>query len=236
MKQSENPILRLPQEGKSRGITELPTTIMITQLAPRVLLAKRILDVVGALVALILLSWVILLTGIAVKLTSSGPVFFRQQRIGKDGKIFNLIKFRSMKVNAEAITGPIWAQEGKGQKDPRVTPIGNFLRKAHLDEFPQFFLVLKGEMSLIGPRPERPEFLRELSERYPFYGERYMHLKPGITGIAQMRREHDESLRKTANKLIADHTYGILLSQLGPLRVCLLDIKILLVTIKNILF
>lgn len=196
---------------------------------------KRLFDIVGSLFAIVLLSWIMLLTAIAIKLTSPGPIFFRQRRIGKSGKIFEIIKFRSMRVDAEAKTGAIWANEEKGKADPRVTPIGNFLRKSHLDEFPQFFLVLSGRMSIIGPRPERPEFLEELEKDYPFYKERFKRLKPGITGFAQMRREGDEALRDTNDKLLADHTYGILLSKCNFLKILWLDSQILLTTIFNIL-
>ncbi len=199
-----------------------------------VYLVKRLEDILTASFALILTGWLMILIAIAVKLTSKGPILFKQKRLGKDGKEFDLIKFRSMKADAEAESGPIWAKEGKGATDPRVTVIGNFLRKSHFDEFPQFFLVLKGTMSLIGPRPERPEFVKELKTIYPFYTERLTGLKPGVTGIAQMNREKDESFKKTAVKLISDHTYGILISQSTPLGALWLDLKILLTTIKNI--
>jgi exopolysaccharide biosynthesis polyprenyl glycosylphosphotransferase len=118
---------------------------------------------------------------VLVKLTSSGPVFYRQVRMGLDGRAFEMLKFRTMQVHAEAETGPVWAQA----HDPRRTPIGAFLRRTSLDELLQFWNVLKGEMSIVGPRPERPEFIVQFRERFPQYMLRHK-MKAGITGWAQV--------------------------------------------------
>ncbi len=226
------------------------------EISTTVLLLKRSLDIIGSLTGLILFCPVILAVSLAIKLTSPGPVFFHQRRVGHNGKIFSLIKFRSMKINAEGETGAVWAEEGKGKSDPRVTPIGDFLRKSHLDEIPQLFLVLMGSMSLVGPRPERPEFEGKLDKEFVYFKERTTNLKPGVTGIAQLTREVDpnfqvtaekrsthqagnlilseKSLRETNDKLLADHTYGIFLTRASLLGVILLDLKIMIITVLNI--
>lgn len=141
---------------------------------------KRIFDITFSLFALFLLSVPLLAIAIAIKLTSKGPIFYKQERVGLDGKVFNILKFRSMKINAEAQTGAVWAKED----DPRRTKLGTFLRKTSLDELPQFFNVLKGEMSVVGPRPERPVFIDEFKKTIPKYMLRHK-MKAGITGWAQ---------------------------------------------------
>jgi lipopolysaccharide/colanic/teichoic acid biosynthesis glycosyltransferase len=137
-----------------------------------------------------------------VRLTSRGPVLFCQRRVGCNGAIFNLYKIRSMTVNAENRTGPAWAQPS----DPRVTPIGHLLRKFHLDELPQLFNVLKGEMSLVGPRPERPEFVEVLSRKLPAYDNR-LAVRPGITGLAQLNLPPDSNIDSVRSKVILDIEY-----------------------------
>ncbi|MBF0236240.1 MAG: sugar transferase [SAR324 cluster bacterium] len=200
-----------------------------------ILVVKRLMDIVGALVAILLFSPVMLLMAILVKLTSKGQILYRQTRVGYNGEMFEMIKFRSMRVNAEQHCGAIWAEEGKNEVDPRVTPIGNFLRKSHFDELPQLFLILSGRMSLVGPRPERPEFTSNLGQEFLFYNERFNQLKPGLTGIAQMLREFDESLKDTDKKLMADHSYGIMLSSMGFFEYLVLEIKIILMTVIGII-
>ena len=145
------------------------------------LFLKRVLDVAGSLVALGLTIPLMGLIAVLIKLTSSGPVLYRQKRIGLDGSSFEIIKFRTMDLNAESKTGPIWAQSG----DTRCTAIGKRLRQASLDELPQFWNVLKGEMSIVGPRPERPEFIHNFREQFPQYNLRHK-MKAGITGWAQV--------------------------------------------------
>lgn len=145
------------------------------------LVIKRVMDVIGAVAALILFAPVLLAVSALVKVTSPGPVLFRQERMGLDGQAFQMLKFRSMRIDAESETGPVWAQPN----DDRRTPIGAFLRRTSLDELPQFWNVLKGEMSLVGPRPERPELIDEFKHRIPHYNARH-HAKPGMTGWAQV--------------------------------------------------
>lgn len=142
---------------------------------------KRIFDILVSLLALIFLSPFFVLICILVKFTSKGQIFYKQSRIGKDGKQFMIYKFRSMIHNAEALSGPVWAKED----DPRITRFGNFLRKYNLDELPQLWNVLKGEMSLVGPRPERPFFVEEFRDVIPLYFERH-RVKSGMTGWAQV--------------------------------------------------
>jgi sugar transferase (PEP-CTERM system associated) len=155
-----------------------------------------------AAVGLVLAAPVMLLTAIAVRLTSAGPIFYRQVRVGMDGVPFKLYKFRSMRVDAEAGTGAVWAQKN----DPRVTPIGGLIRKLRFDELPQLFNVLKGEMSIVGPRPERPEFVKTLSEKIPYYRQRHA-VQPGITGWAQISYKYGDTIEDTIAKLEYDLYY-----------------------------
>jgi exopolysaccharide biosynthesis polyprenyl glycosylphosphotransferase len=145
---------------------------------------------------------VMLLVAALVKLTSPGPALFRQQRVGKHNRIFTLYKFRSMVLDAEAHSGAVWAT----RNDPRVTPLGHWLRKLRLDELPQLFNVLKGDMSMVGPRPERPEFVAELEKRLPYYRQRHC-IRPGITGWAQIKHKYGDSIEDTIVKLEYDLYY-----------------------------
>ncbi len=154
------------------------------------------------LLGLIVLSPVMLATALAVRVTSPGPVLFRQVRTGRNNIPFHLYKFRSMYVDAEARTGAVWAQEN----DPRVTPVGRALRKYRLDELPQFFNVLRGEMAIVGPRPERPEFIQMLAKEIPFYMQR-LAVKPGITGWAQINYRYGNTIEDTVIKLEYDLYY-----------------------------
>lgn len=164
--------------------------------------AKRLVDLVVSLMVLIpfLPLWVLI--GILIKLDSRGPVFFSQERVGKRGKVFTLYKFRSMIEDAEAETGPIWATAG----DRRITRVGRILRTLRLDEIPQFINVLKGEMSLVGPRPERPFFVEQLKNEVGFYTRRLL-VRPGITGWAQIKLHYDTSLEDVRKKVKYDLYY-----------------------------
>lgn len=137
-----------------------------------------------------------------VRLTSRGPAVYRQIRVGKNGRTFHMYKFRSMRIDAEAMTGPAWTLEN----DPRITRVGHILRKLHLDELPQLFNVLKGEMNLFGPRPERPEFTHVLSKEIPGFLDRLTVL-PGITGLAQINLPPDSDLNSVRRKLVLDLEY-----------------------------
>lgn len=137
-----------------------------------------------------------------VRLTSPGPGIFRQARIGLHGRPFTMYKLRTMRVDAEVRTGPVWAQVN----DPRVTPLGRILRRLHLDEFPQLFNVVKGEMALVGPRPERPEFVQTLARSIPGYMDRLL-VRPGITGLAQINLPPDTDLESVRRKLALDLEY-----------------------------
>lgn len=162
---------------------------------------KAATDFLLALVLFVPALPVMLLTGLLVKLTSPGPVFYRQQRLGKDGKRFTLYKIRSMRVDSEK-NGACWSVKG----DPRITRVGRFLRATHLDELPQLINVLKGEMSLVGPRPERPEFIPALEKAIPRYRER-LRVRPGVTGLAQVRLPADTDLESVRQKLLYDLYY-----------------------------
>jgi sugar transferase (PEP-CTERM system associated) len=181
---------------------------------------SRLLGIVGLLLTLPLM----LLVAIAVRLTSTGPVLFRQKRVGLNGDAFVLYKFRSMRMDAEAKTGAVWAT----RDDPRVTPIGRWLRRLRLDELPQLLNVVRGEMSIVGPRPERPEFVRTLSEQIPFYRQRHC-VRPGVTGWAQINYKYGETLEDTIVKLEYDLYY---IKNLSPS----LDAYILFHTLKVMLF
>ena len=169
----------------------------------RVLLViKRLVDIAVAFIGLVLAAPILALLAIAVKLSSPGPVLYRQARVGQHGRIFHVYKLRSMRADAEAGTGAVWAR----RNDDRVTPIGRWMRRTRLDEIPQLWNVLAGNMSFVGPRPERPEFVRLLTERIPFYGQRHV-VKPGLTGWAQVRYTYGASVEDTIEKLQYDLYY-----------------------------
>ncbi len=163
---------------------------------------KRIFDITASLLLLVFSLPVLILTAIGIKLTSPGPVFYRQERVGRDGKTFMLLKFRSMRTDAESDGVPRWAAE----KDSRVTRIGAFIRTTRIDEIPQIFNVLKGDMSFIGPRPERPFFVESLSMEIPYYEERHQ-VKPGISGWAQLNYPYGASVADAREKLSYDLYY-----------------------------
>jgi sugar transferase (PEP-CTERM system associated) len=159
-------------------------------------------NLVMAAIGVVAATPIMLLTALAVRLTSAGPVLYRQVRVGLDGRPFTLYKFRSMRADAEAETGAVWASKD----DPRVTPFGRIIRKLRIDEIPQLFNVLKGEMSVVGPRPERPEMVQSLSEKIPYYGHRHC-VRPGITGWAQINYKYGDTLEDVVPKLEYDLYY-----------------------------
>jgi sugar transferase (PEP-CTERM system associated) len=185
-------------------------------------MGKRTMDVVTGLLGLVLLSPVMLVTAVLIRLTSHGPALYHQQRVGLHGRMFWVHKFRSMQPDAEASTGPVWA----APNDTRVTSVGRFLRRTRLDELPQLWNVLIGEMSLVGPRPERPKFVDELTREIPFYGQRHM-VRPGITGWAQVRYTYGASKEDALEKLQYDLFYIKNMS-------IALDVFILFETIKTV--
>jgi lipopolysaccharide/colanic/teichoic acid biosynthesis glycosyltransferase len=183
---------------------------------------QRLKDVLDfALVPLLLLvaGPVILLAAAAIKLTSRGPAFYKQTRLGRNGRPYTMYKIRTMRHNCEHLTGPRWATKS----DPRTVWVGRFLRWAHLDELPQLLNVLRGEMSLIGPRPERPEFVAHLERAVPGYRDRLL-VRPGLTGLSQVQLPADTDLGSVRRKVAHDIYYVQRLS-------LLLDLKILLSTV-----
>ncbi len=163
---------------------------------------KRAFDIFVSAIAIILTIPLWIVIALAIKLTSKCPIFYKQVRVGKNGVHFKILKFRSMRTDAEKQSGPVWA----GKNDPRVTKVGRILRKTHLDELPQFINVLKGDMSLVGPRPERPYFVDKLTKEIPLYSRRH-RVRPGITGWAQIKHKYDENIEDVKMKLKYDLYY-----------------------------
>ena len=163
---------------------------------------QRCLDILLSCVGLVLGAIPFLVIAIAIKLDSAGSVFYRQKRVGKGGKVFEIIKFRTMRQDAESMTGAVWS----AQHDPRITRLGVFLRKVRFDEMPQLFNILKGEMTFVGPRPERPEFVYRFIQYLPAFDRRH-DVKPGIAGLAQMMNGYDNSSDSVYRKLRWDAEY-----------------------------
>jgi sugar transferase (PEP-CTERM system associated) len=186
--------------------------------------AKRLFDIVASLLLLVLALPLILIAAIVIKLESKGPAFFRQTRVGLFGQEFDLFKLRSMRQDAEVAGQAVWAQEN----DPRVTRVGRFIRLTRIDELPQCWSVLKGDMSFVGPRPERPQFVNDLETKINFYAERHM-VKPGITGWAQINYPYGANLEDARHKLEYDLYYA---KNYSPF----LDVLILLQTLRVVLW
>jgi sugar transferase (PEP-CTERM system associated) len=184
---------------------------------------KRLLDVTSAAVGLMMALPLMAIIALAIRLTSSGPVLYHQRRVGQHGRIFVVHKFRSMREDAEAATGPVWAVK---HGDHRVTPLGTLLRRTRLDELPQLWNVLRGDMSFVGPRPERPEFVGELTKQIPFYGQRHI-VRPGLTGWAQVRYTYGASVEDALQKLQYDLFYIKNMS-------IALDLFIIFATVKTV--
>ncbi len=186
-------------------------------------MVKRMFDIIASVLGIIFLSPLFLFTAILIKCTSKGSILFTQTRVGKDGELFEIYKFRTMRVDAEKETGPVWAENN----DPRLIPVGRFLRKAHIDEIPQFINILKGEMSLVGPRPERPVFVQQFKKEIINY-EKRLAVKPGLTGLAQVWHKYDETIEDVRKKIKYDLLY--------IRKICLwTDMRILFRTVRVVL-
>lgn len=215
------PRAEIRRAGRPRRAGNLPAP-----LPPRMgwyLPLKHTMDFVLALLLCIPALPIIALAALAVRLTSRGPAFYTQIRMGVNGRRFLIYKIRTMVDMAESLTGARWSIPG----DPRITPLGWFLRKSHIDELPQLLNVLRGEMSLVGPRPERPEFLPELEQALPTYRQR-LQIRPGVTGLAQVQLPPDTDVDSVRKKLAHDLFY---IRVMNPL----LDMKLILCTALNVL-
>ena len=192
--------------------------------APRYLLSrrKRMLDLLIGSAGVLLLAIVFPFVALAIKLNSSGPVFYRQKRIGLNGEPFELIKFRTMTVDAERENGAVWAKPN----DPRVTSVGRYLRRLYIDEFPQWWNVVVGQMSVVGPRPERPEMIGQILDFVPNFNRRLL-AKPGITGVAQVNYRYTNTMMEDRNKLRHDVLYINAAS-------FWLDIRLILRTVRRV--
>ncbi len=187
-------------------------------------LVRRLFDIIFSLFMIVFLAPLMVVVAVSIVMSSPGPIFYRQTRVGLNGKLFRITKFRSMRSDAEQAGQAIWALAG----DPRVTKVGVVLRKYRIDELPQFFDVLRGDMSVIGPRPERPEFVAILRESIPDYDRRH-RVKPGITGLAQIRYCYGASVDDAHVKHIYDTEYL-------EKRSLALDGKILIGTVSVVIF
>jgi len=180
---------------------------------------KRMFDMVASAIGLVLVSPILILTAIVIKIVSPGPAFFSQERVGLNGELFKIYKMRTMRLDAEQLSGPVWAKEN----DPRLIKFGKLIRKSHIDELPQLYNVLRGEMSIVGPRPERPLFVEKLSREILDYPKR-VNVKPGITGLAQVWHKYDETIEDVKKKVKYDLLY--------IRKMCLLvDLRILMRTV-----
>ena len=185
---------------------------------------KRVMDIVLSFLLIIVTLPITLISALLIRIQSKGPIFYKQQRMGLNGKIFKIYKFRSMIQDAEKHTGPVWSTKD----DPRITPVGSFIRKARIDEIPQVINILKGDMSFVGPRPERPFFVEKLSEEIPLYRRR-LKVRPGVTGWAQVKHKYDETIEDVKVKL----RYDLFYIENMSLR---MDFKIIFRTVFVVLF
>jgi exopolysaccharide biosynthesis polyprenyl glycosylphosphotransferase len=206
------------------GQQALIVPVQLRACAPLAQFCKRVMDTIVSSCLLLLAAPVMLVCALAIKLESAGPIFYKQERVGLHGKTFEIIKFRSMRQDAEQISGAIWA----AQDDPRVTRVGRYARRFSIDELPQLLNVLAGDMSLVGPRPERPVFVREFESKIPRYNERHF-VRPGITGWSQITMQRALQTSQAATKLSFDLFY---LEQWSPF----LDIYIFTKTAFEFLF
>jgi sugar transferase (PEP-CTERM system associated) len=188
-------------------------------------LSKRLVGLTLSTAMLVLLSPLLLVVALAIRMESKGPAIFKQERVGEDGETFTLYKFRSMRTDAEKQTGPVWAEED----DPRITRVGRIIRKVRIDELPQLWNVLKGDMSFVGPRPERPFFVEQLKKKIPYYNERFA-VKPGVTGWAQIKYPYGSTEKDALEKLKYDLYYIKNMSVIMDLMVIFHTVKIVLLS------
>jgi exopolysaccharide biosynthesis polyprenyl glycosylphosphotransferase len=215
----------LSGQAKTSQIYGLPLIDIMPQLMPEwEKKIKRLIDIIVSFLILIITLPVTIITAVLIKIESEGPIFFRQTRCGMNDTVFKIVKFRSMYNDAEKLTGPVWSQKD----DPRITKVGRFIRKVRIDEIPQMYNVLKGEMSLVGPRPERPFFVEKLSKEIKYY-KRRLKVRPGITGWAQVKHKYDETVEDVKIKL----RYDLFYIENMSLR---MDFKILFRTVFVVLF
>ncbi len=205
--------------------------IELDYLPQRVVVAKRALDVAVATIGIILTAPLWPIIALAIKLDSPGEIFYRQIRVGRmlstHTELFQIIKFRSMRSDAEKGTGAVWAQPA----DPRVTRVGRVIRKTRLDELPQMLNVLYGDMSVVGPRPERPALYGRLEREVPFFVDRTAGLRPGVTGMTQVRQGYDNSIEDVRRKVAYDAAYAM---QLATLRGWIVaDLSIMFATMRT---
>lgn len=207
-----------------------PGVIRLDYIPPRVAAAKRALDVVVATIGLIVTAPLWPLIAIVIRIDSPGEIFYRQIRVGRmlgnHTELFQIIKFRSMRHDAERGTGAVWAQ----RSDPRVTRVGRFLRKTRLDELPQMLNVLYGDMSVVGPRPERPALYGRLEREVPFFIDRTAGLRPGVTGMTQVRQGYDNSIEDVRRKVAYDAAYAMQLATIPGWF--LADLSIMFATVR----
>jgi exopolysaccharide biosynthesis polyprenyl glycosylphosphotransferase len=211
-------------QARTNQLYGIPLIEVTPQLmAPWEMVVKRAIDIGVSLIVLIAGAPLFLIIACIQKITSKGPVLYKQHRVGKDGKVFMIYKFRTMYTDAEQRSGPQWAQKD----DPRVTPFGRFLRKSHLDEIPQVFNVLDGNMSIVGPRPERPFFVDQFVKEIPLYRRR-LNVRPGITGWAQVKHTYDQSIDDVRTKL----SYDLFYIENMSIR---MDLKIIIGTVYTVI-
>jgi exopolysaccharide biosynthesis polyprenyl glycosylphosphotransferase len=204
----------------------LPSWLVFSEgfrFSPGFLVLRRALSLLLSFILLLVIAPILPFVMLAIKLDSRGPVFYRQRRVGRGGVIFYCYKFRTMREDAEADTGPTWA----GDEDPRITRVGKFLRASRLDEIPQLWNVLRGDMAFVGPRPERPEFVEWLTQEIPYYPVRHV-VRPGITGWAQVQYKYGNTVDDAKEKLQFD-LYYIKNASIG------LDLVVVFQTVKTVL-
>lgn len=222
-----------PPEIATQREADVPAAFAGDFIPLSVRISKRAMDIAAALIGLMLTAPLFLLVAIAVRLDSPGPAIYRQLRVGRTladrTELFTILKFRSMRADAEKLTGAVWALKS----DARITRVGGFIRKTRLDEIPQLINVLRGDMSLVGPRPERPGLVDKLDLALPFYADRMMGLRPGVTGYAQVHQGYDTDIEAVRRKVGLDAAYAMRLASFRSWLVT--DLVILVRTVGVVL-